>query len=129
MIFPSEGSRQSTRHCTGSFGVDAMPQVENDITPPMPLGLSALGPTAVVRKIRPPETIGCDHPAPGMAVRQARWSVLLHCAGTLPFGASPWAMPPRNCGHSSADAIPLTNRLSTIPQRSIGRMTIPFIAI
>ena len=48
-IFPSAGSRQSTRHCTGSLGVDAMPQVENDITPPMPLGLSALGPTAVVR--------------------------------------------------------------------------------
>ena len=49
-----------------------MPQVENDITPPMPLGLSALGPTAVVTNILPPETIGCDQPAPGIGVRHAR---------------------------------------------------------
>ena len=103
-----------------------MPQVENDITPPMPLGLSALGPTAVVRKIRPPETIGCDQPAPGMAVRQARWSVLLQAAGTFTFGATLCAVPPRNCGHSSADALPLKDRLSTMATTSIDRMKIPF---
>jgi hypothetical protein len=61
-----------------------MPHVESDITPPiMPLGRLPLGDTAVVTMIRPPVTIGCDQPEPGIAVRQATFFPAVHTSGTF----------------------------------------------
>ena len=64
-----------------------------------------------------------------MAVRQARWSVLLHAAGTVASGATLCAVPPRNCGHSSADAVPKPSRHNVRADRNVNCMIIPFIEL
>ena len=111
---PLARSRQSTRNWIGSDGADPMPHVESDITPPiMPLGRPPLGATAVVRKIRSPDTTGCDQPEPGTAVRQATFLSASQASGTFAWGAWLSAAPPRNCGQSSAIPVPPLSNTTT----------------
>ena len=66
--------------------------------------------TAVVRKIRSPQTIGVECPLPGRATFQRTFLVSLHSTGGSAFGAAPVPNGPRHCGQSVSAA-----RDSTIP--------------
>src|SRR5215470_12416845 len=58
--------------------------------------------SAVVRKIRSPQTIGEEWPRPGMAVFHFTFCVGVHTVGRPVSGEMPWLSGPRHCDQFAA---------------------------
>jgi len=111
-IFPLFRSRQKTRHCWLAASVRMSTAPFN--TDSNRKSLSLL--TAVVRKMRSPQTMVLECPSPGISAFQAT----LQSAGKFCESATPAAFSPRNCGQLCPN--PATANAAASTARFIARL-------